>query len=78
MIYKILCIALQQINKTLRHKSKDTVIQWNEHNIPEFSTTPADFRSGMATINLSFNLCSLFYIHTVCIHKNAGVYVYHV
>ena len=41
MIYKILHIGLQQVNKAGKHKLKDTLIQLNDHNIPEFFTTPS-------------------------------------
>ena len=34
MNYEIARIGLQQINNTAKRKFKDTVIQWNEHNIP--------------------------------------------
>ena len=40
-------IRLQQINKAVMHKLKDTLIQWNEYNIPEFFTTPVVFFSDM-------------------------------
>ena len=33
--------------------SLDTLIQWNELNIPEFSNTPTVFFSGMTPINVN-------------------------
>ena len=43
-------IGLQQLSKTAKHKLNDTLIQWNEHNIPEFSTTPTVFFCGMTPV----------------------------
>ena len=72
-VCECVCIYNSDAHKTEKLKLKDTLIEWNERNIQELSTTSAIFFSGMTTTNIYIYIYICIYI---CIYIYIYIYIY--